>query len=205
MSADRCGALHWWVHTWHVSDEAVIIGSPGIGSRPDTRRLPAAMRSGVAWGVAVTVLVIPTFAAIWSLNGRGRFWPATALVAVIGFGAGWWMGWRGRPLPNEFVERHRHVLFVALYPLAVAIGVLFAQPGFSAFNRCEWIVIAVGIGSIAVLCNAMKNGRVVLRRWGWGWSVITVLLFPIYGLGLVFLPLAVGYRVAARHGGIDST
>ena len=187
-----------------MSDEAVLIESSGMGSRSRAWRPPAAIRSAIAWGVAFVVLVIPTFAAIWSLNGRGRFWPATALVAVVAFGAGWWSGWHGRALPNRFVERHRHVLFVALYPLAVAIGVQFAHPEFSAFNRCEWFVVAVGIGSNAVLCDARKNSRVVLRRWAWGWSVITVLLIPIYGLGLVFLPLAVGYRVAARHGQTDS-
>ena len=149
------------------------------------------------------MLVIPTFAAIWPVNTQSRFLPATALVASVAFCAGGLSGWLGRALPSRILERNRHVMFVAVYPLAVAIGLQFTPGDFTALDRVEWFAITAGIGGIALLCNAQKNSRAVLRRWGWGWTAITVLLFPMYGLGLVFLPLAVGYRVAATHGHVE--
>jgi len=82
----------------------------------------------------------------------------------------------------------------------VAVGVQWAQPEFTAIDRVEWFLAAVGVGGIALLCNRSDNSRVVLRRWSWGWFTATVLLFHIDGFGLVFLPLAIGYRIASRHG-----
>jgi hypothetical protein len=51
---------------------------------------------------------------------------------------------------------------------------------------------------MAVPVGAWWRPVTALRIVGWVWIALSILLFPLLGLGLFFVPLAIAYRRAAR-------
>jgi uncharacterized membrane protein YgdD (TMEM256/DUF423 family) len=149
---------------------------------------------------------LPLVAAVRSQR-HDAFWPAIIAVAVV---AGIWGARRydhhDHPRGVDRMWNTGSVLFVAAYPLGVMIGLTVDNrrtPGIDE-NSLTFEVISLAVTAIiAALPMAIVRARNPQRwfRWSaWFWTFATILFLPIYYLGFVFLPMAIGCRRAARSG-----
>lgn len=169
---------------------------------PSTRvkRLGWSTRTGLLSSAAAFCLLAPSFGARWSLNSNGPFLPAILASMAVACAVGWAVGSRRQNSSRKQILRG-DVLFCAAFPLAVVAGVLFAgsDNGITgARDRLVWVVSGACVGGIVLLCAGQRtNSASTLRRFALGWAILAVLTWWIYGLGLVFVPLAAGYFLAS--------
>lgn len=154
---------------------------------------PAAVRA-FWWFLGCTVASAAPLAAIWTVNRNDLFWVALVLVGLGGAAASTTIRVQTAP-PGS-------VMFAAIYPLSIAgaiIGDSWQVDGDIEVNGAATILlVAALIGAIPVI-GIMRTRPaswfVGCRNW---WTVVALLLFFVYGLGIMFIPLAVAGALSAR-------
>lgn len=73
------------------------------------------------------------------------------------------------------------------------------QPTLTFSDRAWWVGAAFAFGSIALLCNSKRvDSRRAFRIVARIWTAFAAPLLLVYGIGLILVPLAASYRLAAR-------
>ena len=168
------------------------------------RRLVATAVSAIWWAVGAAVLCAFLLDDWWTAlapsSGSRRVLVGVGVVA--GF-VGGCVGWRRSRIGVWPQVWRGSVIFSAVYPLAFLIGnLLHDEEPTSLDSLIRWLLVAIGFGSVALLCAGQKTGGGrAFRRTAVGWLVIVAVGMPFYGVGLIFLPLAFSYMVAATHRG----
>ncbi len=94
-------------------------------------------------------------------------------------------------------------MFVVVgYPISLGVGLGIENAGTGDDGAAALLYLALISAAVAVggLCRwgAWWRPTTALRFASWLWISLSVLLLPLLGLGLFFVPLAVAYRRAAR-------
>lgn len=153
------------------------------------------------WALGTVVCVLPVCAALWTPNRDAAFYPAVVCGAVIGGVAGTLTHrrWLGRIPPS--------LLVAVIYPMALVGAVAFESRDemTRATSIAAWILVGGSVSAIAVLVRVVSaRPGSSFRRLSIVWYSLGVALLFVMGVGIVFLPLAVSYGLAAGHFAEDS-
>jgi hypothetical protein len=163
-------------------------------------RASLSLWSGLWWSLASFCLIAPSIGGRRSTNSSGPFWPFATSSMIIAFGLGCVIRWRRDGRPRRQVLR-ADVIFSATYPVTIATAALLAGPtnGITGGrDRVVWIVCGCVVGGVALLCARHRDGAATAFCCFAAVSgTIAALTWWIFGLGLVFVPLAVSYAFAA--------
>lgn len=67
------------------------------------------------------------------------------------------------------------------------------------------LAVAATLAALPLAVVRLSRPQGWFRGFAWFWTVVTILMLPLAFIGLVFLPLVIGCRRAARTGGSDRT
>jgi hypothetical protein len=90
------------------------------------------------------------------------------------------------------------------YPVSVGVAISVESAESAAWSdpsaTALYLVVLVTLVALGWLCRWGPWWRpaTALRIVGWLWIALAILLFPLLGLGLFFVPLAIAYRLTAR-------
>lgn len=89
------------------------------------------------------------------------------------------------------------------YPVSVGVAISVETAESAAWSDLAtvlYLVVLVSLVALGWLCRWGPWWRpaTALRIVGWLWITLAILLFPLLGIGLFFVPLAIAYRRAAR-------
>lgn len=162
-----------------------------------------ALRKGVWWSLGAACLSAPPLLAKRT-SGSATLLFVLAVTAVgIALAIGSSLG--SNEMGDSAKIRSRvstACVFAGLYPLAVVLGVLLAgtDNGVESLkDRLLWIAGGAVVGSVPTVGSLLLgNPSRLLRCLSWIWFGLFGLTFFVYGLGFVFLPLAISLRVASK-------
>ena len=90
------------------------------------------------------------------------------------------------------------------YPISVGVAISVesaeSAAGSDPYATVLYLVVLLSLVGLGWLCRWGPWWRpaTALRIVGWLWITLAILLFPLLGLGLFFVPLAMAYRLTAR-------
>lgn len=183
-----------------------------VNERSAARNTTDAALTASWWAAGTAVVVAPILASLFTVNRSPVFWPVLTILAVAGSAFGLRAHLRPSTRLADWLARLPTPMLVAIgYPISLGVGFGLENTG-PGNSRQETIVL------LAVTATPVAFGW--LCRWGplwpppsgtrfasWVWIALSVLLFPLVGLGLLFIPLAVASHQAAKqleHASADS-
>lgn len=163
------------------------------------------MRRALGWSAGATVCALPLVAAIRNQR-HVAFW--VMIILVAGAAACWGAHRPAQSAHPQGVGREWNsgpVLFVAIYPVGIIGGLLLdnlltrsLREEVSPVAALVGLAIAAAMATMPIAIVRRPNAHQWLRRLARFWAVMTAVFILYWGVGLAFLPLALGYRRAAR-------
>ena len=176
-----------------------------VGASASERDVRPAASTVIWWAAGTAVTLGPTLASIFTANRSPAFWPSLVALAVAGSVSGLTVQRRpGSPLARRLVALPPSMLVAIGYPVSVGVAISMESAESAVWSDPSatvlYLVVLASLVALGWLCRWGPWWRpaTALRIVGWLWIALAILLFPLLGFGLFFVPLAVAYRLAAR-------
>ena len=153
------------------------------------------------WSAGAGCVAAPVLSSLWTANRAALFYPALILCIVVGALLS--------PLSASFEGRRSSpaLLVAMLYPLSCVVALIVesiqVEEGEGVGTFLVWGLVSVAIPPLLAFWPRWPG-----RALAWGgaaWATVALLTLPLYGLGVVFIPLAVSYALAAMNARRPST
>lgn len=178
-----------------VAEVAAVATANGVERHNGRRVLSCAL-----WGVGALILSAPVVAITWRLVGDESAWlssiPVVAAVVVTAVRRS------GEPtgrvnLPGPWTGA---LVFASCYPVALALAAMIvnAQAEVTGAEVVALLVV-LAIGLIPYGCLRADEPWRPATGWAILWTVLTVLLMPLFLSGTIFLPQAVSMWVGEHQ------
>ncbi len=140
---------------------------------------------------------------MFTVNRSQAFWPLLIVAAIAGATLGMLAHLNPSTRLTQRLAACPAAMIVALgYPISVGVGLGIENAGTDGDVAATLLYLAL-ISVVVTIGCLYRWGRwwqpaTALRRASLFWISSSILLMPVLGLGLFFVPLAVSYRRAAR-------
>lgn len=186
----------------HAAAPVSIDRGPGL----DTT---VAISTALWWAAGTAITVSPVLASLFTVNRSQAFWPLLIAATVAGATVGVLAHRNPSTHLAERLTALPAAMLVALgYPISGGIGLGIENAGSGRDGAATLLYLAFISVVVAFGClcrwGPWWQPTTALRRSSWLWAALSILLLPLLGLGLFFVPLAVAYRRAAQTVGGSS-
>lgn len=140
---------------------------------------------------------------MFTVNRSQAFWPLLIVATVVGATLGVLAHLNPSTHLTKQLAAFPAAMIVAIgYPISVGIGLGIENAGTDGDVAATLLYLAL-ISVVVTFGCLCRWGRwwqptTALRRASWLWISLSILLMPVLGLGLFFVPLAASYRRATR-------
>ena len=140
---------------------------------------------------------------MFTVNRSQAFWPWLIAATMAGVTVGVLAHLNPSTHRTEHLAALPAAMLVALgYPISAGVGLGIENAGSGRDGAATLLYLALISVVVAFGClcrwGPWWQPTTALRRSSWLWMALSILLLPLLGLGLFFVPLAVAYRRAAR-------